>query len=60
MHLRKLEQAGLVVGRLELSTDGKAMKYFEVTPFAIRLTPSVIAQAALTLTDQTADPEETR
>ena len=27
MHLDKLEKAGLVAGRLELSVDGKAMKY---------------------------------
>jgi len=28
MHLQKLEAAGLIVGSLELSEDGKAMKYF--------------------------------
>ena len=38
MHLDRLEKAGLVVGRLELSEDGKAMKYFELAPFDIRLT----------------------
>ena len=30
MHLDKLEKAGLVAGQLELSGDGKAMKYFEL------------------------------
>lgn len=50
MHLRRLEAAGLVHGTLELSMDGKAMKYFEAVPFAVRLTPESIRQAALTLT----------
>ena len=50
MHLQKLEAAGLVSGHLELSEDGKAMKFFEVAPFAVELTPESIAQAASTLT----------
>ncbi|MGY3448075.1 ArsR/SmtB family transcription factor [Bradyrhizobium sp. USDA 4353] len=49
LHLRKLEQAGLVVSRLELSADGKALNYFEVAPFDIALTPSSIAEAVQTL-----------
>ena len=49
MHLRRLEAAGLVRGALELSGDGKAMKYFEVTDFQISLTPAVLAEAARTL-----------
>ena len=55
LHLQRLEKAGLVVGHLELSDDGKAMKYFEVTAFALELTPQSIWQAAQTLTieDQT-------
>ena len=51
MHLQRLEAAGLVVGTLELSEDGKAMRYFEVTPFAIELTPPAIAAAVRTLSD---------
>jgi DNA-binding transcriptional ArsR family regulator len=51
MHLRRLEAAGLVTGRLELSDDGKAMKFFEVTPFAIELTPAFVVEAARTLSD---------
>jgi len=51
MHLQRLEAAGLVTGSLELSGDGKALKFFEVTPFALELTPAVIAAAAETLTD---------
>jgi DNA-binding transcriptional ArsR family regulator len=50
MHLRRLEAAGLVLGTLELSMDGKAMKYYEAAPFALQLTPELIRQAALTLT----------
>ncbi|MCY9784886.1 winged helix-turn-helix domain-containing protein [Nocardiopsis sp. EMB25] len=54
MHLRRLEAAGLIVGALELSDDGKAMKYYDVTDFDVRLSPSALAEAAATLT--TADP----
>lgn len=43
MHLQKLEAVGLVRGALELSDDGKAMKYFEVADFALQLTPAAIA-----------------
>lgn len=50
MHLQKLEAAGLVVGSLELSADGKAMKYFEVTDFDVRLTAAALADAAESLT----------
>lgn len=49
MHLQRLERAGLVAGTLELSADGKAMKYFEVVPFAVRLTPDLVAEAAKTI-----------
>ena len=51
MHLQRLEAAGLVEGRLELSDDGKAMKFFEVTPFAIELTPDLVVEAVRTLDD---------
>lgn len=50
LHLQKLEQAGLVTSRLELSHDGKALNYFEATSFAVTLTPETIAEAALSLT----------
>jgi DNA-binding transcriptional ArsR family regulator len=50
MHLQRLEAAGLVTGQLELSEEGKAMKYFAVTPFDIRLTPAMITDAAASLT----------
>ncbi|MFJ8715849.1 ArsR/SmtB family transcription factor [Streptomyces violaceus] len=51
MHLQRLEAAGLVVGTLELGEDGKAMKYFDVTPFFYELTPGVIARASATLSE---------
>jgi len=50
LHLQKLEEAGLVTSRLELSRDGKALNYFEVSDFALELTPAAIAQAAQSLT----------
>jgi DNA-binding transcriptional ArsR family regulator len=49
VHLRKLEAAGLVESALELSDDGKAMKFYEVTAFAVNLTPKTIAEAASTI-----------
>ncbi|HEY1930151.1 MAG TPA: winged helix-turn-helix domain-containing protein [Caulobacteraceae bacterium] len=49
LHLQKLEDAGLVTSKLELSQDGKALNYFEVTQFAFHLTPAAVADAAKTL-----------
>jgi DNA-binding transcriptional ArsR family regulator len=51
MHLKKLEAAGLVTGNLELSEDGKAMRYFETSGFEIELNASRIAEAVQTLSD---------
>ncbi|WP_255955273.1 ArsR/SmtB family transcription factor [Streptomyces odontomachi] len=51
MHLQRLEAAGIVAGSLELSESGKAMKYYELTPFSYELTPEVVAHAAGTLTE---------
>jgi DNA-binding transcriptional ArsR family regulator len=50
MHLQRLEAAGLVVGTLELSEDGKAMKFYEVAELDLHLTASTLAEAAQTLT----------
>jgi DNA-binding transcriptional ArsR family regulator len=55
MHLQRLEAAGLVRGELELSEGGKAMKFFELTPFCYTLTPEVVARAARTLTAEGKD-----
>ena len=50
LHLQKLEEAGLVASRLELSRDGKALNYFEVTAFDLEITPAAITEAANSLT----------
>lgn len=54
VHLRRLEAAGLVTARIEVSEDGKAMKFYEVSPFELHLTPHSVTAAARTLTQ---DPE---
>lgn len=54
MHLQRLESVGLIVGSLELSEDGKAMKYYDVVDFDLHLTAASLASAAATLT--TSDP----
>lgn len=61
MHLKKLESAGLVTSKMELSDDGKALNYYEVVPFALTLSPESIAEAVKTLTAKstgTADEKE--
>src|SRR5687768_12916085 len=54
MHLQRLEAVGLVVGSLELSEDGKALKFYDVAHFDVHLTAATVAAAAQTLT--TLDP----
>jgi DNA-binding transcriptional ArsR family regulator len=60
MHLQRLEAAGLVSGHLEVSPEGKAMKFFEVIPFVLRLTPEVIGVAAQTLDRENDDNKPTK
>ena len=45
MHLDRLEKAGLISGQLELSEDGKAMKYYDLAPFELRLDARAITDA---------------
>lgn len=45
MHLGKLEDAGLVASEMEVSEDGKAMKFYETTDFALHLDDGAIADA---------------
>jgi ArsR family transcriptional regulator len=62
MHLQRLQAAGLVTGRLEISQDGKALRFYEVAPFAVQLTPELVVEAARTLdtsTSPTTDEKET-
>jgi ArsR family transcriptional regulator len=49
MHLRRLEGAKLVSSRLELSEDGKAMRYYALEPFEVRLTAERVVEAARTM-----------
>ena len=49
LHLKRLEAAGLIQGRLELSEEGRAMRFYEVAPFSVVITPDVIATAVETL-----------
>jgi DNA-binding transcriptional ArsR family regulator len=60
MHLQRLEAAGLIVGSLELSEDGKAMKYYEVTDFNLHLTASALTETARTLTRPDPEPGPAR
>ena len=53
LHLKKLEEAGLVAGHLELSDDGKSMKIYEVVAADLLITPELIAQAVRTLSEPT-------
>ena len=50
LHLKKLEDAGLIVSKLEVADDGKARNYFEAGDFTLALTPAAIAEAAQSLT----------
>lgn len=52
LHLQKLEQAHIVESRLELSSDGKALNYYEIRDFALSLTPATIADAVRTLSEK--------
>lgn len=58
VHLRRLEAVGLVLSTVELDADGRAMKYYEVSPFVIRLDPRVVAAAVRTLTLPARDAAE--
>ena len=53
VHLRKLESAGLVTASIVVSDDGKAMKFYEVAPFTLHLTPWTIMDATRTLSKET-------
>ena len=44
MHLKKLETAGFITGHAEISSSGKAIKYFEALNFEITLTPALLTE----------------
>lgn len=58
VHLSRLEAAGLVRGSLEVSEDGKAMRFFEVVPFALHLDLERIGAAVRTLTVKSTGGDE--
>ena len=58
LHLQKLEEAGLVTSRFELSAEGKALNYFELAAFDLRLTPASVAEAAASLSPSVLKPSE--
>jgi ArsR family transcriptional regulator len=60
MHLQTLERAGLVVGRHEISEDGKALRYYEVAGFDEHLTPARVREATKTLTPDGDQPGKAR
>jgi DNA-binding transcriptional ArsR family regulator len=45
LHIERLEKAGLVSSSLELGADGKAMKWYELRPFDLHLTPATVIAA---------------
>lgn len=51
MHLQKLEAAGVVTGHLEVSEDGKALRYYAVTDFSVQLDAATVTRAAASLPD---------
>jgi predicted transcriptional regulator len=52
MHLQTLQRAGLVVGRHEVSAEGKALRYYKVADFDEHLTPKRITEAANSLSTE--------
>ncbi|GAA1037866.1 winged helix-turn-helix domain-containing protein [Virgisporangium ochraceum] len=54
-HLTKLAAAGLVTSELELAEEGHGIRYVQVSPFALHLTPELIAEAVATMSDKEKD-----
>ncbi|WP_141434338.1 winged helix-turn-helix domain-containing protein [Bacillus sp. 03113] len=50
LHLQKLENAQLIKGHHEISKNGKAMKFYELSSFSITLDEHLIANVADSLT----------
>ena len=49
MHLKKMEEAGLVSCSYEISDLGKTMNYYELKPFSVNLTLKLIEKLADTI-----------
>lgn len=58
MHLERLEGAGVVVGHLELSRTGKALKYFELMEFELHLNTDTVVAAVAADAEERDDVEE--
>jgi DNA-binding transcriptional ArsR family regulator len=52
LHLKKMEEAGLVTARHEISESGKALNFIDIVPFEISLSPRTITEAVRTLNEQ--------
>ena len=52
MHLKKLEDAAVVIGSYEISQLGKSMKYYEAKSFAIHLTPELLTALGETIPNE--------
>lgn len=50
MHLKKLENANIVKTEMEISEDGKAMKFYELEDFDFHITEELIKESVKTLT----------
>ena len=52
VHLSMIGKWGFITGRLELTKDGKALKFFDVVPFELKLdVPTIVAEAHPELVD---------
>jgi DNA-binding transcriptional ArsR family regulator len=59
MHLDRLEKARLVAGSLELSEEGRAMKYYELVPFELSVTAATVVDALRHEKDDSGDMSST-
>lgn len=57
MHLTKLEEAGFVAGHLEMSPDGKALKFFELVPFTLTVDAQTLVDAVAQITNESETPD---
>jgi DNA-binding transcriptional ArsR family regulator len=58
MHLQRLEEAGYLSGRLELSDDGRALKFFELVPFTLTIDTDTIVAAVTAAANHPLHEEE--
>ncbi|MCL1845797.1 MAG: winged helix-turn-helix domain-containing protein [Defluviitaleaceae bacterium] len=56
MHLKKLEGAGLVIGHAEISSSGKATKYYEAVAFEVTINSAFLTALGETIVITTGAP----